>query len=170
MNADKIKCGLTQIIILSTCYLLLTALVYAKPVSSTELIEKAQEYDGQAVVFQGEVVGDIMRRGDFAWINVHDGSNALGIWAKSPLTPAITFTGGYKSTGDIIEAQGTFHRACLEHGGDLDIHADSLNIIKRGQQRAEVLHLGEKKLVFLLAGVTLCLLILRLLLKIWKKR
>jgi len=171
MNADKIKCGLTQIIILATLYLLLATCVFAKPVSpasvpvvaSNDLIEHAKDYDGKIVSFQGEVIGDIMRRGDFAWINVHDGQNALGIWAKSPLVLPITFTGNYKSTGDIIEAKGIFHRACVEHGGDLDIHADSLTVIKPGHKRTEPFHAGEKKLVFGLIGATVCLLILRLL-------
>ena len=152
---------LTQITLLVTGYWLLVTVAFANPVSSTELIENAKKYDGQAVSFQGEVVGEIMSRGDFAWINIHDGQNALGIWAKSPLVTPITFTGSYKSTGDIIEAQGIFHRACLEHGGDLDIHADTLMVVKSGQKRVEVFHEGQKKLVLVLIGAVVCLLILR---------
>ncbi|MDP3143070.1 MAG: DNA-binding protein [Candidatus Omnitrophota bacterium] len=172
----RLKKPITQIALLTACCLLLATYVFAKPpspaetpVSSLDLIEHAKDYDGKIVYFQGEVVGEVMRRGDFAWINVHDGSNALGIWAKSPLFAAITFTGTYKSTGDIIGAKGIFHRACLEHGGDLDIHADSLIIIKQGQERTETFHYQEKIWVLIIAGVTACLLILRLLLKILKK-
>jgi hypothetical protein len=40
--------------------------------------------------------------------------------------------GNYKNEGDILEATGVFHRACPEHGGELDIHADSVNIVAAG--------------------------------------
>lgn len=170
MNTDKKK-RLTQIVILSSIFYLpsshfLFTTVYAKPISSTELIEKAKEYDGQIVSFQGEAVGEVMRRGAFAWVNVNDGANALGIWLPYQLASAITFTGGYKASGDIIEIRGTFHRACIEHGGDLDIHSGELAIIKKGAPRFEIFNTRKRILVIILAGISICLLILR----VWLKR
>ncbi|MDD5775078.1 MAG: DNA-binding protein, partial [Candidatus Omnitrophica bacterium] len=49
------------------------AVCAAQTVSSEELIARPKDFDGTAVVFRGEVIGDIMIRGGYAWINVHDG-------------------------------------------------------------------------------------------------
>jgi len=40
--------------------------------------------------------------------------------------------GSYVATGDRLRVVGTFHRACVEHGGDLDIHADSVEVLQGG--------------------------------------
>jgi len=104
----------------------------AEPISSTDLINNAKQYDGKTVSYQGEVIGDVMVRGNYAWINLNDTKNAIGIWLAAPLTKEISYTGSYKSKGDIIEAEGVFHRSCLEHGGDLDIHAKSIKLITKG--------------------------------------
>lgn len=44
----------------------------AKPIDSSTLINNAFKYDGKVVEFQGEAIGEIMKRGDFAWVNIHD--------------------------------------------------------------------------------------------------
>lgn len=117
--------------------LLLSISAFASSVSSNDLINKAKELDGKQVTYSGEVIGDIMRRGDFAWINVYDGSNAIGIFVPYQEAGKIVYTGSYKYKGDLITVTGTFNRACAQHGGDMDIHSDSINIIKRGS-KAEI--------------------------------
>lgn len=110
----------------------LPAMALAGTVSSTDLIEKAKELDGQEIVFTGEIIGDIMERGEHTWINVSDGSNAIGIWAPNQLMPGITLAGKYKVHGDEVRITGVFHRACPEHGGDLDIHAAQIELLETG--------------------------------------
>ncbi len=110
---------------------------YAQPVSSSELINKAKEYDGKTVIYEGEVIGDIMSRGEYAWINVNDTKNAIGIWIDKVFTKDIVYTGSYKSKGDWVEITGVFHRACPEHGGDLDIHGQALRKTKLGKNAPE---------------------------------
>lgn len=124
--------GITGILFLlySLSFTVYTA--FAQAVSSTELINNAKKYDNETVFYSGEVIGDIMIRGQYAWVNVNDNMNAVGIWADRFLITDISFTGNYKSRGDIIEIKGTFHRSCPEHGGDLDIHALSLRKINSG--------------------------------------
>ena len=40
---------------------------YAQPlVSSVELIEKAKEIDGKEIVYEGEVIGEVMTRGEYS--------------------------------------------------------------------------------------------------------
>ncbi len=124
-----------------------------QPVSSVELINNAAQYDGKSVVFAGEVIGDVMARGDYTWVNVFDGNNALGIWVKKGFTKEIFFTAGYKSKGDVIEVTGVFRRACPQHGGDLDIHADSLRKIIPGRKLVERLNSEKKNQALILGGL-----------------
>ena len=146
----RFKKQITQIIILSTIYYLLSTATFAQPISSTELINNAKQLDGKTVVYEGEVIGDIMLRGDNAWINVNDTNNAIGIWIDRVLANDILFTGSYKSTGDWIEVSGIFNRACLQHGGDLDIHAQRLRKMSQGRYSQEKLNLGKRNQVIAL--------------------
>ncbi|MDD5347000.1 MAG: DNA-binding protein [Candidatus Omnitrophica bacterium] len=124
----------------------LQGFVFAQTVPSSELISKAKEYDGKTVSFEGEVIGDVMQRGDFVWVNVHDGTTAIGIWMSKDFARSIAETGGYRKTGDRVSISGVFHQHCPEHGADLDIHADGLQVIARGMRLAEEPHVSKSKL------------------------
>ncbi len=126
----------------------LPALAQAKLVTSTQLIEQNKNWNNKKVTFQGEVIGDVMRRGDFAWINVNDdayqrrnveeGQKLVGynsgqsVWVPSSLVEQIQFVGGYDASGDIVRVTGIFRNACPEHGGDMDIHASTLSLVTPG--------------------------------------
>ncbi len=118
-------------------------------VTVQELVEKAQEYDGREVVVEGEVVGDVMMRGEEAWITVNDdpysrrsleeggefaGLSNYGIGVVLPRAEAekVKVLGGYKHHGDRVRVRGIFHRADREHGGDTDIEGVSLEVVKPG--------------------------------------
>jgi hypothetical protein len=105
---------------------------HAQPSTSLELINDAKEYDNKTVSYKGEVIGDIMIRGDHAWLHVYDGIIAIGIWAPKTMIGDIHYAGDYHKKGDIVEVSGVFHRSCLEHGGDLDIHASEIKKITSG--------------------------------------
>ncbi len=107
--------------------------VFSQAISSTKLINYAQQLDGRQVIYQGEVIGEIMQRGTHCWININDSQNALGIWIDKNLLTDIAYLGNYKARGDWVEIRGTFNRSCPEHGGDLDIHALSLRKIEAGR-------------------------------------
>jgi len=126
---------------------------FAQTVSSTELINRAKDYDGRTVSYSGEVIGDIMVRGGHAWINVGDGENAIGVWLDKNLIKDIKYTGSYKSRGDWIQVSGVFHRACSQHGGDLDIHAQNISIVNPGRPIKHYLSLGKINLTIILFGV-----------------
>ena len=131
----------------------LSAAGFAQAVSSDELIKNAKDYDGKSVLYAGEVIGEVMARGKYAWINVNDGKNAIGIWADKDLTKDILFTGNYKTRGDQVEIAGIFQRSCLEHGGDLDIHAKAVRKITAGAPVLESLNTAKTRNIFILAGV-----------------
>lgn len=134
---------------------------YAQSISSTELINNAKSYNGKIVVFAGEVIGDVMQRGEFAWINIKDGKDVIGVWVDKDLTKDILYTGSYKTKGDLVEVVGIFSRACLEHGGDLDIHAHTLRKINSGRVIIERLSSDKRNLSLILLGVLCLVLILR---------
>jgi hypothetical protein len=129
---------------------------YAQHISSTELINNAKEYDGKSVVYVGEAVGDVMVRGDFAWVNINDGENAIGVWLNKELTGEIQFTGSYQAKGDRLEITGVFQRNCIQHGGDMDIHAQGTRKISPGRVVGEELDTSKRNFVFILL-VVLCL-------------
>ena len=87
------------------------------------------------VTVQGEVIGDVMIRGENAWINIKDAKGAIGIWTTAKQAESITTAGDYKHTGDWIEVEGVFNKQCQLHGGDTDIHAVTIKVIKEGLER-----------------------------------
>lgn len=125
---------------------------FSQSLSSSELIKNAKEYDGKLIVYSGEVIGDVMLRGEFSWVNMNDGQNALGVWVNRSLVKEINFTGNYRTRGDILEVVGIFHRVCIEHGGDLDIHAQSLRKIVNGRIVKEKINFDKVNAIFILLG------------------
>jgi hypothetical protein len=117
-------------------------------VNSASLVENANLWDGRIVTFKGEAVGERMVRGESAWIHLNDDTYmeknseegaALGgynsghaVWVSAELAQKIRFFGDYKHEGDLVKVTGVFHAACPEHGGDMDIHASSLEILRPG--------------------------------------
>jgi hypothetical protein len=146
----------------------------AKTVSSADLVEKCRFYNNKQVSFQGEVIGDVMIRGENAWINVNDdiyasranveeGSGLQGynsgqsIWCNASEVDSIRYTGNYRNSGDIVLIEGVFHRACPEHGGDMDIHASQVELIERGHPVAHILDLRKAWIALFLAFLSVTL-------------
>jgi len=116
--------------------------------SSAELVESPDQFDGRTIEFTGEVVGDIMRRGDMAWIHINDDAymhrnveegaplggynSGHAVWLSADLAEEISYVGDYHNEGDVVTVTGEFRAACPEHGGDMDIHADSLVVVTSG--------------------------------------
>jgi len=144
-------------LVIFTMMLLLGSVSLASALTSDVLIEEAQALDGKTIVYEGEVIHDIMHRGDHAWANISDGRNTIGVWCRSALLSDVTLCGGYMRKGDTVRVEGVFHRACDEHAGELDIHAARVTILKPGSRVSEKL---EKKnlyraLAFFLATLLL---------------
>jgi hypothetical protein len=147
------------ILIFTFCFSHLAVAAQPVSVSSTELINNARQYDANSVVYKGEVIGDIMVRGNFAWVNVNDGNNAIGIWLGKELAETIKFTGSYHSIGDRLEITGTFNRNCTQHGGDMDIHAQDMRIIQSGKVVSEELNTTKRNLVYILLAILFVLIV-----------
>lgn len=122
--------------------------------SSETLIEAPKSFDKQTIDFTGEAVGEAMVRNrgtknEGAWIHLNDDAymyraidagaslsgynSGMPVWVTpAALTKAIQHFGGYNQNGDVVKIRGEFHAACAAHGGDMDIHATSLQIVNSG--------------------------------------
>jgi hypothetical protein len=140
-------------------------------VASTALIENASAWDGHSISFAGEAVGEAMARGEHAWLQVNDDTyqvRTLGddrplagynsgqaIWTPAELARRVRLFGDYRVEGDAVRVSGEFHAACREHGGDMDIHATGLEIVREGHvvtHRLNSRRLGIGLGLLLLAG------------------
>ncbi|MDV3425812.1 MAG: DNA-binding protein [Bacillota bacterium] len=142
------KIALLSLIIILTA----STVTFAQDITNfNDLIENGKAFDGKTVMIKGEAVGEIMKRGDYSWINISDGSNAIGIWGETSIIDRVTALGNYKQKGDIVKIQGEFHRACSEHGGDMDIHIKSLSVIEKGNKVIQPIDYNKVKILALLS-------------------
>lgn len=97
-------------------------------VSSNQLFDCPQAYDGQQVVYRGEVVGALLRRDGGVWAQLNDdvyaellgplpahrdyrGGNAgVGVLLPREVAEQVSYIGGPQTRGDVLEVSGTFHR------------------------------------------------------------
>lgn len=132
--------------------------VTASPNSPTsgQLVEAPATWDGTSVTFTGEAIGEVMRRGDHAWIhlnddayyleNVEEGAELGGynsghaVWLPAKLAEQVTVCGDYKHEGDVVRVTGVFNAACAEHGGDMDIHAEQAVVVTPGHDAKDPIH------------------------------
>jgi hypothetical protein len=146
---EKMKINKIHILLSSLLIVFLTGILCSAPLSAetipvldgASLIEQAKVLNGQVVIFQGEVIGDIMPRQDHYWINVLCNGTAIGIWITAEQRKAISLAGQYDVQGDLVRITGQFNQACPEHGGDLDIHANSVEISSQGTSIPQKLNL-----------------------------
>ena len=122
-----------------------------------ELIENSKNIDNSKITLKGEAIGECMNRGKYSWVNISDGSTAMGIWIKSDEVKSIKKFGKYGYKGDIVKVNGTFNRACSQHGGDMDIHASSVEIIDAGHKVIIPISNNKKIIATILTAITLAL-------------
>lgn len=124
----------------------------------SELVENAKASDGDTVTMTVEMIGDVMSRGDHAWVNGLDSTGAIGLWMPDKMASEINVLGSGKYTGDVFAITGIFHRACAEHGGDMDIHVISMKLMvsghpsDQGVSRTKLLYAVLLSLVGLIFG------------------
>lgn len=150
-----------KVILVPILAIFMTFIVSAnEKVSLNDLIEKYKQYNNKSVVVTGEVIGEQMKRGEYSWININDGTNAMGIWVKNDLAENIKIFGSYKNKGDIIQVKGVFHINCIEHGGDIDIHVDNLSIVESGYNISHPIKSTKKIVASVLTIISMILIFL----------
>lgn len=137
--------------------------------NSASLVENANAWNGRIITFTGEAIGEAMVRGKMAWIhlnddaymwkNIEEGARLGGynsghaVWISADLVREIRFFGNFKHEGDVVKIVGTFNAACPQHGGDMDIHASTLEIVRAGHPVHHVINTPRA----MVAGVLLVL-------------
>ena len=147
-------------------------------VNSASLVENANLWNGRVITFTGEAIGEAMVRGKMAWIhlnddaymwkNIEEGAKLGGynsghaVWVSNYLSEKIRYFGDFKHEGDVVKITGNFYAACPEHGGDMDIHATTLEIVKIGHPVHHPLNITRAIIAGFLLAVALVLYRLRI--------
>lgn len=78
------------------------------------------------------------------------------IWIPADLAQKIRFFGDYQHAGDIVQVTGTFNAVCRDHGGDMDIHASFMEVLRTGHPVSHGLNMFRgilAVLLFIVAGI-----------------
>jgi len=123
--------------------------------STTELVENSYKWDGKTVSFKGEVLEDLMVREDGTWMNLSDDNNtAMGVFVpKGVAMPLISHMEDYRTVGDVVLITGVFHRVCVQHQGETDIHALYVTVVTPGSPRENPIHLDRVVWLVVLSGL-----------------
>ncbi len=115
-------------------YLTIEDLSHLENPKVAELITFPSLYNEKEILFHGEAIGQIMRRGDYCWVNVMDADgNSLGCWMPVHFSEDISFLGRYRIHGDTLLLKGIFHAARGEHGGETELEVNDLILLERGK-------------------------------------
>ena len=125
-------------------------------VNSASLVENANAWNGRVIAFKGEAIGEAMVRGTMAWIHLNDDAYMLknieegatldgynsghAVWVSADQVTKIREFGDFKHKGDVVKVVGTFNATCPQHGGDMDIHASGLEIVRTGHSVRHVIN------------------------------
>lgn len=109
-----------------------TAYASESKVKISEIIDKGKEYDNKVITIEGEAIGELLERGENSFVNINDSTSAMGIYLKTEVGETIEYYGDYHHIGDTVKVKGVFHRACKEHGGDMDVHSNKFEILSKG--------------------------------------
>jgi hypothetical protein len=142
-------------------------------VNSASLVENASAWNGRTIAFKGEAIGEAMVRGKMAWIhlnddaymwkNIEEGAQLGGynsghaIWVSADLAMKMRYFGDFKHEGDVVRIVGTFNAACRQHGGDMDIHASTLEIVRVGHPVHDAFNTSRAILAGFLLAVAVAL-------------
>lgn len=118
----------------------------------TELINNALKLDKQEIELQGEAVGEIIERDNGkCWINIYDGSSAIGVFIDIAEAKKIGIFGTHKYQGDIVAIKGKLYANDEATGGELDVQGKHLKVLTPGHP---ILHpVPLWKVIFAVAGV-----------------
>lgn len=128
-------------IILCSCLFIIP--VQAEALTIATLIAHPSDYDGKEITLAGEAIGELLERGDMAWVNINDGTSAMGIYISREQAEQINLWGNYKQRGDQVQITGTFHKTYNEQGGDMAIEGQSLEVIAAGYKVEHPVGIGR---------------------------
>ncbi len=119
------------------------------------LISVNRALDGSEVRFSGEVVGDVVNADPgYKWVNIMGTTNnVIGVRMSDEQAALIQNKGSYQASGTVLQVTGTYHIACPEHQGELDVHASNVEVKDNG---GPIVHFVSLQRILIAA--TLCVL------------
>jgi hypothetical protein len=137
-----------------------TSVVFALPTIS-DMINNPNMYNGKFLTVQGQAVGSIMRRGDYAWVNMTDGAQSLGFWMPYALAKEIKYTTSYDFKGDLLTVEGTFVAMSLKHDGDMEFDVSKIVKIVPGGKVFHEINFDRVIFLIVISAVAFVLWILK---------
>ncbi len=120
------------------CALLLPGVAHGAAARESTVVELTtlEVADGTRVTFTGEVVSEALRDGeDRVWLNVLDGGVAIGVNMPAEMAEKVSVFGDHRNDGDVVRVTGVYNEACRTHGGDMDVHAETVDVLEQGGER-----------------------------------
>lgn len=109
-------------------------------VDVSALLSAGERQDNRDVQLYATATGSPLNAGNGqTWVNVKDGAAMIGICMDSELARSIEHYGSYGENGDILLVKGTYHLACPEHNGELDVHAAEIEVASEGGPKEDSL-------------------------------
>ena len=97
------------------------------------LLGASYRLDGKTVRFTGVATGAALAADDgHVWICVKSAGRSIGVLVDAEQAAQVTHFTDYTNEGDDIVVEGTFNRACAEHAGELEVHAENISVEAQG--------------------------------------
>ncbi len=101
-----------------------------------QVVEIDRALDGSVIELQGEAIGESLRaHGGGRWINLLGDGTAIGVWMTEEQAATVRLFGDHRTDGDIVRVTGVVNVSCDQHGGEFDVHAESVFVIEPGGPR-----------------------------------
>ncbi len=97
------------------------------------LLSATARQDQHKVEVEGEAVGSsIYADSGHKWVNIKKDNAMIGVYMANEDAAKITNWASYGHAGDTLSVKGVYHLACAEHNGELEVHADSVDVVQTG--------------------------------------
>ncbi len=104
-----------------------------REVSVSGLLSASERLDGETVSFEGEAIGEPLNNDPgYKWVNIAQDGAMVGVRLSDEQASAISAYGSYGHTGDTVRVEGSYNLDCPSHGGQIDVHADSVSVLSEG--------------------------------------
>lgn len=142
-------------------------------VTSTEVVDCPDHFDGQVVEFVGEVIGPVLQRDGGAWVLLNDdvyalevgplpahqnyggGNTGLSVWLPDALVDLVGDTGGPNTRGTVLQVSGVIHRVDPDDGGGLTLRAFDGQVLAPATTIPEPVHGAQVAVAAVLAAAAL---------------
>lgn len=140
-------------------------------VTSGEIVECPDLFDGRPVEYVGEIVGDVLHRDGGAWVLMNDDAYALetgplpahrdrrgynsglSVWLAGDVAALADEPGRADRRGDVLRVEGVVHRVDPADGGGLTIRAFSGEVLAEAVAVDRPVNTGQVVVAVVLAAL-----------------